>query len=268
MSKTALTPVEQKQVVFYEDEITAVLVNTEQNTEIFVPVKPICDLLGIDWRSQRRRISDDPVLSKKVQGVVIMTPPSSDGRGGGEQTALCLPLGYLNGWLFGISASRVKPEIKDRLLVYQENCYNVLAEAFQEGRLTADPTFDELLQSDSEAVQAYKMLQALVKLARNQILIESRLDEHEDRLEQLEAQLGDTDRAVTPAQASQISQAVKAIALEMSKKSGRNEFGGVYGELYRRFEITSYKQIPAYRFDEVMKFLSEWYQQLGGDVPF
>lgn len=262
MSETALIPIEQKQVVFYEDEITAVRYKVDDSEEIYVPLRPICEYLGLAWRAQNQRIQRDPVLSSVVRSGIVTIPEV------GKREMICLPLEYLSGFLFGISATRVKEEIRERLIRYQKECYRVLHEAFQEGRLTADPTFDELLQSDSEAVQAYKMLQALVKLARNQILIESRLDEHEDRLEQLEAQLGDTDRAVTPAQASQISQAVKAIALEMSKKSGRNEFGGVYGELYRRFEITSYKQIPAYRFDEVMKFLSEWYQQLGGDVPF
>ncbi len=59
----------------------------------------------------------------------------------------------------------------------------VLWEAVQEGRLTVDPTFEELLKTDSPAVQAYKTFQALTKLARNQILMEARLDEHEQRLE-------------------------------------------------------------------------------------
>ena len=31
--------------------------------------------------------------------------------------------------------------------------------------------------------------------------------------------------------------------MEMSQQSGRNEYGGVYGELYRKFGITSYQQI-------------------------
>ncbi len=131
----------------------------------------------------------------------------------------------------------------------------MLAEAFQEGRLTADPVLDDLLLSDSDAVQAYKMLQALVKLARNQILLESQLQthsvqiaDHDERLENIESTLGDTGRLVTPDQASQISQAVKAVAIALGKKSGRNEFGGVYGELYRKFGITGYKQLPAAKF--------------------
>ena len=63
---------------------------------------------------------------------------------------------------------------------------------------------------------------------------------------------------MTPEQASQISQAVKAVALEFGKKSGRNEFGAGYGELYRQFGITSYKMLPARQFDKAMAFLTEW----------
>lgn len=32
---------------------------------------------------------------------------------------LCLPLEYLNGWLFGINATRVKKEIRENLIRYQ-----------------------------------------------------------------------------------------------------------------------------------------------------
>jgi len=73
---------------------------------------------------------------------------------------------------------------------------------------------------------------------------------------------------VTPDQASQLSQAVKAVALAQGKKTGRNEFGAVYGELYRKFGITGYKMLPARRFDEAMKFLTDWHEELGGMLPF
>jgi len=40
------------------------------------------------------------------------------------------------------------------------------------------------------------------------------------------------------------------------------------GELYRKYGITSYKQLPAQRFDEAMIFLTEWYNSLTGEEPF
>ena len=51
---------------------------------------------------------------------------------------VCLPLDYISGFLFGLNADRVKPELRERVLRYQRECYKVLAEAFQDGRLTTD----------------------------------------------------------------------------------------------------------------------------------
>ncbi|MCA9978593.1 MAG: ORF6C domain-containing protein, partial [Anaerolineales bacterium] len=144
-----------------------------------------------------------------------------------------------------------------------------------EGRLTADPDFNALLTQNTPAVQAYQMLQAMARLARQQILLEARqesqqaqLRDHEQRLESIEATLGDPGRTITPEQASQISQAVKAIALILSKRSGSNQYGSVYGELYRKFGITGYKLLPAHKFSEAITWLTEWHQSLVGEEPF
>jgi hypothetical protein len=181
---------------------------------------------------------------------------------------LCLPLDYISGFLFGVNANRVKQELRDRVILYQKNCYKVLAEAFTEGRLTADPSFDELLAGDSPAAMAYRMATALQVMARQQLILESRVDEHDKRLEELEAQLGDPERFITPDQAMQLSQAVKTVALKLSKTSGRNEYGGVYGELYRKYGITSYKELPAAKYEDAMSWLNEWRGSIEGDVPF
>jgi hypothetical protein len=72
----ALVPVDQRTVSFYGDVITAVLVRMEEGEQVYVPVRPICDYLGVvDGSSQRQRINRDPVLSEIVQGVVITTTP-------------------------------------------------------------------------------------------------------------------------------------------------------------------------------------------------
>jgi hypothetical protein len=183
---------------------------------------------------------------------------------------LSLPLKFVSGFLFGINPSRVKPEIKQRLIRYQRECYDVLHEAFQERRLTADPSFEELLQSDSPAVQAYRMALAMAQMARQQILLEGMVEGHEQRIEALEAKLGDTGRMISADQAMHISQAVKTIALALGARSGRNEFAGVYGELYRRFQIPSYRELPAARYDEALRFMTQWYASITGDtdIPF
>ncbi len=69
----ALVPVEQKSVDFYGDKITAVLVEENERRQVFVPVRPICDYLGIDWSAQYRRINRDPVLSEVIAPCVAVT---------------------------------------------------------------------------------------------------------------------------------------------------------------------------------------------------
>ncbi len=270
MSEQALVPIEQRMVLFYEDEITAVVADDEQGRTVYVPVRPICDFMGLNWDGQRRRISRDAVLSQETMSVVVTTTdiePSS--RRPRTSVLIALPLKYIPGWLFGINADRVKPKLRDKIIRYQRECYDVLAEAFREGRLTSEPDFSQLLTLDTPAVQAYKAALAVVQLARQQVIMEAKLTNHEERLETIEAMLGDSGRFITKEQAMHISQAVKAIALVLGEVSGRNEFQGVYGELYRRFKIPSYRELPANRFDEAMRFLREWYQSVADeDVPF
>lgn len=253
-----LVPVEQKIVEFYEDQITAVRM---VSGEVFVPIRPVCDNLGVTLAGQRERINRDPVLSEEVTSISVTLTQQA-------REMICLPLKFIPGWLFGINANRVKPVIRERLIRYQRECYDVLAEAFAEGRLTSEPSFNELLASDSPAAMAYRMAQALQIMARQQLILESRVDDHEDRLETIESKLGDPDRYISPDQAMQLSQAVKTVAMKLSLASGRNEYGGVYGELYRKFGITSYKQLQAAKFDEAMKWLNEWRENIEGVSPF
>ena len=258
---------EQRTVIFLNDELIAVRADDGQ---IYVSLRHLCKALGLNRQGQMQRIRRHVVLSEGYKNAEVEIP-----NAGYPQQAGMLRVDLVPMWLSSVDVRRVKDDIKDKLIQYQKEAAKVLWEAFQEGRLTADPTFDDLLQTDSEAVQAYKMLQALVKLARNQILLEAQLEthtsqlvNHEKRLEQVEISLGDPGRHVTPDQASQISQAVKAVAHAMGGHG--KHYQAVYGEMYRKFGITSYKLLPASKFQEAMAWLTSWYMDLMGsrDLPF
>jgi hypothetical protein len=272
MTENALVPIEKRQVVFYEDMITAALIEVDDRQEIYVPVRQICDYLGLAFAGQRTRINRDAVLSEAVRIIRIAT----DDVKGGNPNVLCLPLKYLPGWLFGITVSRVKPELQDKILRYQRESYDVLWEAFQEGRLTSDRSFEDLLkQASNDVAEAYQIAQAIMKLARNQIVLEARLDAHkhtlEDygrRLETIEADMHQEDRYITESQATQISQAIKAVAIALGKQTNRSEFGAVWGEFYRKFGVSKYRYLPISKFDEALVWLNEFYQDLTGDAPF
>ena len=58
------------------------------DTRQLVPIKPICDALGIDAKAQRNRIDRDEILNSTG---VIMTSVAADGK---EREMYCIPLGY------------------------------------------------------------------------------------------------------------------------------------------------------------------------------
>ena len=263
--------IEQKTIDFYDDEIIAVRI---QDGTVLIPIRQICSNLDLSLSGQRERIKRDAVLSKYATSVRVTRTQQA-------RSMLCLPLKYIPGWLFGINANRVKSEVRQNLIRYQEECYDVLSSAFTSGRLTYHT---EIMEAESAAARAYQIATALQDLARYQWVMEKRIDSAEtqltthdnlltefgDRIESLESQLTSPGHIIGDAQASQISQAVKAIALELGKRSGRNEYGGVYGELYRRFEITSYKNLHASKFDDALAWLTNWYQSItdSKNVPF
>jgi len=79
-------------------------------------------------------------------------------------------------------------------------------------------------------------------------------------------------QVISDAQAAEISTLVKAIATEMAAQggAGRNPYQAVFGELYRRFRVSSYHNIPLRRFGEVMTWLREYQETLdahGDDNP-
>ena len=264
--ETGISIIVQREVRFYDDELIAVRAG---DGHIYVALRQMCDALGIDPQGQTQRIRRHTVLEEGLERVERLQ------TAGGPQSAYVLRLDLVPLWLSGIRTRSVDEAIRPRLEQYQREAAKVLYEAFQDGRLTAKVDFGELAQGESAAAQAYRMASAVMRLAQQQLLLEgqieahsARLGDHETRLEQIEETLGDPDRQISPEQASQISQAVKTVAMALSKRTGRNEYGGVYGEFYRRFGITSYKLLPARRFQEAMAFLTEWHQSLEGDAPF
>ena len=258
MTDKELQPIDQRQVDFYGDELTAVRL---ADGSIYVSIRHMCDALGVDAQAQTRRINRHTILNDGFMVAKMATIK-------GDRPANWLRADLVPLWLSGVSTKSVDDDARPKLERFQREAAKVLWEAFQDGRLTADPAFDDLLLSDHPTAQAYRMARAVMTMARQQLLIESRISDHDQRLEAIEAQLGDSKRKITPAQATNISQAVKAVAMALSKASGRNEYGGVYGELYRRYEVPGYRELPAGKYDDALTWLNEWLQSVTGEVPF
>lgn len=101
-------------VPFYGD--TVMLVG--QDNEPFVAMRPVVTNMGLDWASQYTKLNS----ASERWGVVIITTPSL----GGAQEAVCLPLRKLASWLMTLNPKKVKPELRDKIIRYQEECDDAL----------------------------------------------------------------------------------------------------------------------------------------------
>lgn len=114
---------EPTDIAFHGQSITTF----NDNGVVRVAMKPVCEGIGLNWRAQYNRMKRHPVLSPTV---VMMTTVAADGK---QRPATTLPLSKLNGWLFGVDASRVRPEVRERLIEYQAECFDVLADYWNVG---------------------------------------------------------------------------------------------------------------------------------------
>lgn len=90
----------------------------EHAGEPYTPVKPYCEVLGLAWQPQARKLD----ANKDRWGITIMVIPSP----GGLQETICLPLRKLPAYLYSIDPRKVKSEVRAKVELYQSECDEVL----------------------------------------------------------------------------------------------------------------------------------------------
>jgi hypothetical protein len=253
--------------------VIGVILEEGGERRIYVPVRPICQYLGLSWAGQRERIMRDDVLAESIRSIRVTRTER------GERDVLCLPLDFLPGWMFGVSTNRVKPELQERITLYKRECYRRLWDAFRHEILPATTELATTAPAASGAQLAFELATAVQNLAREQMDLEQRLGGRIDRMaqwakgvvariEDLDARVGGLEIYVGPAvplseqQAAEVALAVKNVGRALSEQGTKPGYSQVYGELYRRYGISSYKNLPQDRYAEVLRWLKRWYDEL------
>ncbi|MFJ5338376.1 phage antirepressor N-terminal domain-containing protein [Pectobacterium sp. CHL-2024] len=97
--------------------------------EPYTPMKPIIEGMGMDWASQFTKLKH---RFKACVVKITMQIPGDDQR----RDVICLALRKLAAWLNTISPNKVKAEIRDRVIRYQNECDDVLYEYWTKGKVT------------------------------------------------------------------------------------------------------------------------------------
>lgn len=156
-----------------EKQITRIngveILTVERDGEVYVPIKPICEAIGIDFASQYRKLQSEDILCASV---VIMTMVAADES---SREMVCLPLKFIYGWLFTINPGKVAPELRESVANYRRECYNVLYDHFH-------TALQKQIRSNREELRLMNELNQLISDG-------NRLKAHRKRLEEQLARL-------------------------------------------------------------------------------
>ncbi|ACQ68084.1 antirepressor [Candidatus Williamhamiltonella defendens] len=125
------------------------------NGEPYAPMKPIVEGMEMDWASQFTKLKQ-----RFNTTIAEITMVAEDGR---TRKMLCLPLRKLAGWLQTINPNKVKHEIRDKVVQYQEECDDVLYEYWTKGQVV-NPRKRSIMQELNTACAELKTDKAIASL--------------------------------------------------------------------------------------------------------
>jgi len=159
------------------NEKTIALVNNvailvSNDVEKLVPIKPICDALGIDYSRQLQKLKEDDFLSSTMG---LVPTVAADNK---EREMVCLPLRYVFGWLFTINPKNVNPEAKEAVTRYRLECYDTLHNHFY-GNLSKQ------IESNTREIE---LLEEINNYTEKKSLITSEIKERQSALAKIRAE--------------------------------------------------------------------------------
>lgn len=125
LEKTDMNTISTINVPFHGNNLYVV----NYNGQPYVPMRPIVEGMGMDWTGQLNKLKQK--FKSTVEEISIV---AADGK---ERNMICLALRKLAGWLHTISPNKVKAEIRDKVIQYQEECDDVLYEYWTTGEVKA-----------------------------------------------------------------------------------------------------------------------------------
>lgn len=148
------------------NDVNIVVVNNEEQ---LIPIKPICEALGVNYTTQIEKLKSHPIYSSTIplRGIV-----AADGK---ERVMSCLPLRYLSGWIFSIHPDNVKEEIRENLIQYQIKCNDILHDYF----------FGSYKKVNEQNKIEIRLLEELTEYNQQREAANKRITEIKRKLEQL-----------------------------------------------------------------------------------
>ena len=100
----------------------------EHNGQPYTPMKPIVEGMGLAWQPQHAKLKDR--FETSIMEIVMV---AEDGK---QREMTCLAMRKLAGWLMTIYPNKVKPESREAIIRYQNECDDALWDYWTKGQAT------------------------------------------------------------------------------------------------------------------------------------
>lgn len=260
------SPREQLPITLFESVVLAVRAD---NGRIYLSLRDLCEALGLSVVPQRRRILLDEALHM-VQFRV---------QSGGQFRAIdFLLLEDVSVWLLGIQRRRVTEKAQERFSYVKAYLVTAVQRAFAElTGLPASASSDiEHLGELDRIDQAFSQLAELT--SRQETLEHSQdrardayrdmraiLNELRDRMQALERRLEST---LSPSQRGTVYHMVQRWGAARAERGTTLTPGAAirksWAELNEAFKVGTYIDLPAARYDEIVRYIKDQYRTVTG----
>ena len=99
------------------NNVDIVLINDGEKR---IAIRPICEALGVSYQAQIDKVKNDAKFNSTV---MLSITVGADGK---QREMVTIPFKKVFGWLYSINANNVKPEARENLIRYQEECNDAL----------------------------------------------------------------------------------------------------------------------------------------------
>lgn len=142
----------------------------EHNGQPYTPMKRIVSAMGLDWKSQHRKMTANEArwgITELVIPAATMVDSTMVGSADGKTRELtCIPVRKVAAWLTTIEPGKVKnPEVRARVIQYQNECDEVLWQYWNDGVAVNPRTLYSVNPGDVLSKDEAEKLRLMLKAA-------------------------------------------------------------------------------------------------------
>ena len=235
------------------------------NRKFLIPLRPICERLGIDWGSQLRRTKRDPTFDEHL---FTIKAPLMDVTGfAREREVTCITAQRLHYWFGGITIIKVKPELRKKIQLFKSEMADAVFAYFRSTSFSEDTLAELDAVLPPEERRFFQLMDEARKSKEKIAEHEGRIGKVEGRLKELESRMLGTD-FINQAQSRQYLNAVNTLGdlLKQRKPQKAAPYAVIHNAVKTEFKCASYQLIPEGQFPYVMSFLADWWIREAPDL--